>query len=240
MPLLGVEARDPPWNVLLWVSQLGAIAAVIVYFWGDLWRRTFRPADPLGRAWSNHLVTKLAVAMAPTVVAALLFKKLLDPLEEMPLVVAAALILGAVAMAWIDRRFRHNRPQELEDVTLGQAAWIGAIQAISMIPGVSRSGAGILGGMVLGLSPRVATEFSFYLAIPTMFAATAYTFWKKGDQLTSDSLGLVLVGTGTAFLVALAVIAGFMRFVRTRRFTPFVVYRIILGLVVILWATTRG
>jgi undecaprenyl-diphosphatase len=233
MPMLGIDATQPPWNVLLWVSQLGAIAAVVVYFWSDLSSRTFRAADPLGRVWTNHLITKLAVAMIPTTFAALLFKKALDPLEQMPIAVAVALIAGALLMAWIDRRFRHNRPQELEDVTLAQAAWIGAIQAISMVPGISRSGAGIMGGMVLGLSPRVATEFSFYLAIPTMLAASTYAFWKKGGQLTSESLGLVLVGTGTSFLVALVVIAGFMRFVRTQRFTPFVVYRIALGLAVL-------
>jgi undecaprenyl-diphosphatase len=223
---LGLDGETPPWNILLWVSQFGAILAVVLYFWRDLWRRTFHPRY---RFWPDHIGTKLVAAMIPTVVLALLFKPLLDPLETMPVAVAAALIVGAGAMEFIDRRFRRTARQELENVSLVQAFWIGVIQCISMWPGVSRSGASIMGGMALGLTPRVATEFSFYLAIPTMLAAAVKTLWKHRDELTAANAGLVLVGTAVAFVVALGVVATFMSYVRRYRFTPFVLYRVALG-----------
>jgi undecaprenyl-diphosphatase len=104
-----------------------------------------------------------------------------------------------------------------------------------MWSGISRSGATIMGGMALGLTPRVATLFSFYLAIPTMLAASVKTLWKYRNDLSSDGAGIVLLGSGVSFVVALAVVALFLRFVRTQRFTVFVVYRILLGVIVIGW-----
>ena len=229
--LLGISGGVSPWRVLLWVSQFGAILAVILYFWRDLWRRTFRPRD---RDWRRHILTKLVVAMVPTIAGGLLLKGFLDPLENMPVAVAAALIVGAVLMELIDRRYRRERPQELEDVTLRQAFLIGLIQCISMWPGVSRAGASILGGMALGLTPRVATEFSFYLAIPTMLGAAAKTLWKYRHDLTPDVAAIVVIGSGTAFLVALVVVAAFMGYVRRYRFTPFAIYRVVLGVAVLI------
>jgi undecaprenyl-diphosphatase len=232
MPLLGVDAGQPPWSALLWVSQFGAILAVIVYFWRDLWHRTFKPAV---RGWQRHILTKLIVAMAPTIVLALAFKDFLDPLERMPHATAIALIIGAGIMELIDRRCRRDVPQALEDITLKQAFLIGAIQAISMIPGVSRAGATIMGGMALGLTPRVATEFSFYLAIPTMLGATVKTL--GDEELSTNGAGIVALGTGVSFAVALLVIAWFMGFVKQHRFRVFAVYRTLLGaLVLALWA----
>ncbi len=237
MPWLGVSAEKAPWNVLLWVSQFGAILAVVVYFWRDLVRRVFFPPR---RGWREHILTKLTVAMIPTVALALAFKDWLDPLERMPQAVAIALIGGALVMEAIDRLFRNSRPMELESVTLKQAFWIGAIQAVSMIPGVSRSGASIMGGMALGLSPRVAAEFSFYLAIPTMFAAGAKKLLKHWRELNADNLLVVLVGTITAFAVALLVVAVFMGFVRRYRFTVFAIYRVVLGVAVLAWYYLGG
>lgn len=230
MPLLGVRATAPPWNVLLWVSQFGAILAVILFFWRDLWRRTFHP--PV-RTWRAHVLTKLVVAMIPTVTLGLLLKRYLDPLEDLPIAVAAALIVGAGAIEYIDRRYRRQVPQELENVSLRQAFLIGAIQCVSMWPGISRAGASILGGMVLGLTPRVATEFSFYLAIPTMLAAAAKTLWSHRHELHANVMTVVVLGTALAFVTALLVVAGFMNYVRRYRFTPFAVYRVILGAVVL-------
>jgi len=236
MPALGISAADPPWSTLLWVSQFGAILAVVVYFWRDLWRRTFHPPT---RSWRDHLLSKLAAAMIPTVGLALALKKLLDPYEENPLVVAGALIAGGVLLWIVDRRFRRAGPQELENVTLTQAFLIGAIQCVSMIPGVSRSGASIVGGMCLGLTPRVAAEFSFYLAIPTMLAAGVKTLWDERHNLSPNHTAIILIGTATAFLVALLVVAWFMEFVKRHRFTPFVIYRILLGATVIWYAAGR-
>ena len=231
MPWLGISAEHQPWKALLWVSQFGAILAVVVYFWRDLWRRTFTPPST---DWRAHILTKLFVAMVPTVVLAVLLKeKYFDPLETNEVAVAGALIVGAGLMWWIDRRFRRERPMTLEDVTLMQAALIGMIQCISMWPGVSRSGASILGGMALGLTPAVAAEFSFYLAIPTMLGAALKKLWEARNELNADIGLLLLVGTATAFVVALLCVAWFMPYVRRRRFTAFVVYRVILGTAVL-------
>ena len=253
MPLLGVDAKTAPWNILLWVSQFGAILAVVVYFWRDLWRRTIGPIAArlppgiprrhLGReiwkaiaaGWRQHILTKLFVAMVPTVVIAVALKKHLDPLEDMPVAVAGALIVGAFIMEFIDRRYRRVVPQELEDVTLRQAFLIGIIQCISMWPGVSRAGATIMGGMALGLTPRVATEFSFYLAIPTMLAAAVKTLWKYRHELGTASADLVIIGSAVAFVVALLVVAGFIGYVKRYRFTPFAIYRVVLGAAVLVW-----
>jgi undecaprenyl-diphosphatase len=232
MPALGIDEERLPWRALLWVVQFAAILAVVVYFGRDLWRKTFHP---ISRGWQNHLLAKLAAAMIPTVAGALLFKRYTDRLETMPVVVAIVLILGAGVIEWIDRRFRRSGPMRLEDVTIPQAFLIGLIQCISMIPGVSRAGATIMGGMVLGLTPRVATEFSFYLAIPTMLGALLYSLIRHGPEINGEHTALILIGSSVAFLVALAVVAGFLEFVKRYRFTVFVVYRVILGVAVIAW-----
>ena len=229
--ILGIQGDVSPWRVLLWVSQFGAIIAVLVYFWGDLWRRILWPHS---RNWRRHILTKLVVAMIPTIAGGLLLKNLLDPLETMPVAVAGALIVGAAIMELIDRRCRRVGLQELEDVTLRQAFLIGLIQCLSMWPGVSRAGASIMGGMALGLTPRVATEFSFYLAIPTMLGAATRTLWKYRHDLTPDVGTLVVAGSATAFIVALLVVAAFMNYVRRYRFTPFAIYRVLLGVAVLL------
>jgi undecaprenyl-diphosphatase len=229
--LLRINGEFSPWRILLWVSQFGAIIAVVLYFWRDLWRRTFRPPS---RDYRQHILVKLAVAMLPTVVIGLTLKSTLDPLENMPVAVAAALIAGAAAIEFIDRRCRREVPQELEDVTLRQAFLIGVIQCLSMWPGVSRAGASIMGGMALGLTPRVATEFSFYLAIPTMLGAALKTLWKYRHDLTPDVAAIVVVGSAAAFVVALVVVATFMGYVKRYRFTPFAIYRVVLGAAVLI------
>lgn len=236
MPMLGVSAADSPWKTLLWVSQMGAILAVVVYFFRPLWRETFTPPD---RRFERHIVVKLVAAMIPTIALGLAFDDLLDPLEQSPPAVGMALLVGAAAMLYVDRRFRREAPMQLVDVTLAQAFWIGVVQCLSMWPGVSRAGASILGGMALGLTPRVATEFSFYLAIPTLLAAGAKTLWDERSNLAADQAAVVLTGTATAFVVALAVIAWFLDYVKRSRFTAFVVYRVLLGAAVLGWWAAR-
>lgn len=231
-PLLGIQQEAPPWNVLLWVSQLGAIAAVIVVTWRALWRKTFHPAS---RDWRDHILTKLLAAMVPTAIIALPLKKTAERFLENPPMVAVGLIVGAIAMAIIDRYCRRDGDSPDQQVSLKQAALIGTIQCLSMWSGISRAAATIMGGMALGLSPRVATEFSFYLAIPTMIGATAVTLYKHAHELTPAAVNVTVVGTAAAFLVALVVVAAFLRFVRTQKFTVFVVYRILLGAAVLGW-----
>jgi len=239
-PMLGVDPELPLWRVFLFVSQLGAILAVVAYFARPLCRRVF--LSPL-TDWRGHILTKLLLAMIPTVVIGLLLDDFMEAHFENvrtgPPATALALIVGAFAILWIDRRFRSDKPMSFDDVTLKQAFWIGVMQCLSMWPGTSRAAATIMGGMLLGLTPRVATEFSFYLAIPTMVAAGGWRLFKYRGDLSADMLGVVLVGTAVAFVVALAVIAAFMGYVRKHRFTPFAIYRIALGTVVLLWYLRR-
>jgi undecaprenyl-diphosphatase len=228
-PWLGIAATDPRWDALLWVSQFAAILAVVFYFGRDLLRRIVRPV----RSWREHFLTKLAAAMVPTVVIAVLLKKTAERYLENPPSVGLALIVGAIAMAWIDRRFRRDEAMDLGDITLKQAFWIGVIQCLSLWSGISRSGATIMGGMALGLTPRVATEFSFYLAIPTMLAAAVKKLGEHRQHLTPADGTLLAIGCAAAFVTSLAVAAFLIRYVRTRLFTPFVVYRIVLGTIVL-------
>ena len=231
-PLLGIDPEDPKWRVFLFVSQMGAILAVVLYFWRDLWRRTFHPRS---RSWKQHIATKLTAALVPTIVLGLAFDDFMEKhLEGNPTAVAGALIVGALLMLFIDAVFRRRSEMNFDDITLRQAFLIGLAQCLSMWPGTSRAAATIMGGMVLGLTPRVAAQFSFYLAIPTMVAAGGYRLWKYRNDLTMDMAGMIATGTAAAFLVALFVVAAFMNYVQRRRFTPFAVYRILLGAAVLI------
>lgn len=231
---LGLDSGAQPWKTLLWVSQCGAILAVVVCFWKDLWTRTFRPPS---RDWRRHIFAQLFFAMVPTVLLGLYLKPRLDWLENDEVSVAAALIVFAIVLEIVDRLRRRRTLEEtrLEEITPWQAFAIGLLQCLSMWPGVSRAGASIVGGMAVGLSPRTATLFSFYLAIPTLLGAGAKTLWKSRHDLTPDLAGIVAVGTAVAFLVALPVVRWLIDFVRKHRFTPFALYRVLLGVAVLAW-----
>lgn len=236
-PLLGVDDADPKWRVFLFVIQVGAIGAVIVYFWRDLWKHIVLAR---GRKLRDHLLTKLAVAVAPAIVLGMLFNDFMEERLESgpfaPYAVAGALIVGAILMAVIDRGFRRRAALTLDDVTLRHALIIGLAQCLAMWPGTSRSMVTIMAGIFIGLPATVAAQFSFLLAIPTMLLAAAYRTWKYRADMTVDSAVIILVGSLTAFVVALLVVSGFMQYIRTRRFTPFVVYRIVLGILVLIFA----
>ena len=237
-PLLGIDDSQAQWSVFLFVSQLGAIGAVVVYFWRDLWRQILHPRYPKLR---QHILAKLLIALAPAIVMGTLFNDLMETyLENNRIAVAGALIVGAVVILYIDRRYRRKTSLTIDDVTPLQAFLIGLTQCLSMWPGVSRSAATIMGGMVVGLTPRVAAEFSFYLAIPTMLAAACYRLVAHHDQMTISSLQTIAIGTATAFVVALLVVAAFMRYVRRRSFAPFAYYRIVLGSIVLGWYLLGG
>jgi undecaprenyl-diphosphatase len=242
LPLLGIDAeQDATWRVFLFVCQFGAILAVIVYTWRDMWASTLRPRVT---DWKNHLIVKLIIAMIPTVIIALTFEDFMERTFENAVVgppaTAIALIIGAGIIELIDRRYRREGAMTLDDITWRQAFWIGLIQTISMIPGTSRAGATIMGGMALGLTPRIATEFSFCLAIPTMLGASVLRLWKHRADLTQDALGVIAVGTAVSFVVALVVVVAFMRYVRKHRFTPFAIYRVVLGVAVLLYYYAGG
>ncbi|QEE49051.1 undecaprenyl-diphosphate phosphatase [Flavobacterium alkalisoli] len=203
------------------VIQLGAILAVIALYF----KRFFQSVD---------FYLKLLVAFMPAVVLGLLLSDFIDSLLESPLTVAISLVIGGVILLKVDEWFGDS---ENTEISYGTALKIGFFQCIAMIPGVSRSGASIVGGMSQKLSRKAAAEFSFFLAVPTMFGATAkksYDYYKAGFELSQDQVNMLIVGNVVAFVVAMLAINTFINYLSRHGFKMFGYYRIIAGLAVIL------
>lgn len=222
-------ASDPFVKVFTVAIQFGAILSVLVLYW----RRFLQ---------NFGFYMKLLVAFLPAAVFGLLLKKHIDALLENIVVVAVALILGGVIFLLLDSFFKKNATLATSvegDIDYLKALKIGFFQVISMIPGVSRSAATIIGGLTQGLSPATAAEFSFFLAVPTMFAATAKSLWDyidEGGTFTSHELGLLAIGNVVAFVVALLAIRSFVQYITKHGFKVFGYYRIVVGLLIlILW-----
>lgn len=199
--------------------QFGAILSVIVLYW----KRFFQ-------SWNFYF--KLGVACLPLVLAYLLEKQI-DMMLESVLVVAIALVLGGIILLFVDRWF--DRPgNENTPLTYKRAFLIGLIQIISVIPGVSRSAATIVGGMSQKLSRKTAAEFSFFLAVPTMFAASVFKLAGNYQTITADNLNLLIVGNIVSFIVALIAIKSFIAFLTRYGFKLFGYYRILLGAILII------
>lgn len=230
MPWLGVDARQDPWPAFLYFIQIGAIAAVVVYFWRPLWRQAL--AKPIG-GMHNHLVFKLLIGVLPAAAIGIPLNELAESHLEKPIPVAVALILGAVVMVVIERRCRRTSGPRIEEVTLRHAFLIGLAQCVSIIPGTSRAMATIMGGMLVGLPTTTAVEFSFYLAIPTICGAGLYRLLKDPQAMAGENAAPLAIGFVVSFLVAWSVIAGFMRYVQSRSLQPFAAYRVLLGLTVL-------
>ena len=191
----------------------------------------------------QRLAVNTIVAFLPAAVVGVLVAGVIKAYLFNPLTVAVALILGGFIILWIEgRQARLGTPPRvatMDDMTWKDALLVGFMQCLAMIPGTSRSGATIIGGMVLGLSRRAATEFSFFLAIPTIFGATVYDLWKARNDLVLDNLPGLAIGTAVSFVSALLVVHWLLRFVAGHDFRGFGWYRIIFG-IVILAATTMG
>jgi len=223
-------ASQPFVKVFTVAIQFGAILSVVVLYW----RRFFQ---------SFGFYVKLLVAFLPAAFFGLLFKKQIDGLLENIVVVAVALIVGGILFVLLDDFFKRKQLRETsvdQDVTVPRALRIGFFQVISMVPGVSRSAATIFGGLANGLSPTTAAEFSFFLAVPTMFAATCKSLWdfveEGGASFSGQELLLLGVGNVVAFLVAMAAIRYFIQFLTKHGFKWFGWYRIIVGVaILILW-----
>ena len=228
MPWIGIEGDDLKfWNgVFNFFIQIGAILAVVIYFWRRLWRLTFHPTD---KKWHEHILFKLFVAILPAGVLGILFDDFMkEHLMNVP-VVASALIVGGLAIIAIEKIVKNPWIRDASAVSLRIAFLIGLIQCLAMIPGTSRSGATIMGALLLGLTPVAAAEFSFFLAIPTLVGAGMLSLWKGLDEIQPGRGMVLAVGFVTAFVVAWVVVAAFMRFIQRHKFTSFAVYRIILG-----------
>lgn len=232
--LMGI-GTDPFVKLFEIVIQLGAILAVVVSYF----KRFIRSFD---------FYVKLVVGVIPAVILGVLLKKHIDKLLESPLVVACAFVVGGVILLFVDRWF--NKPKIMEEKQINHltAFKIGVFQCLAMIPGVSRSAASIVGGMSQKLSRTAAAEFSFFLAVPTMFGATAKDLWdfmkayKAGEypniDLHQDMLYLI-IGSVIAFIVAMMAISTFITFLERKGFKLFGVYRIIAGIaIIILYYTT--
>ena len=222
--LIGFEG--PPGKVFEVVIQLGAIIAVCWAYRERLIgvaRGLFTDADSF--AFARNVI----LAFLPAAVLGFFLHGFIKSVLFSPWVVSVALIIGGILIIFIERRMFHPSVHSVETMTPLLAVKVGFCQALAMIPGVSRSGATIMGGMVLGLDRKVATEFSFFLAIPTMLAATAYDLFKNRDLLSFDDFGLIALGFVTAFLAALVVVRGVIAFISRHGFVPFAWYRIALG-----------
>jgi undecaprenyl-diphosphatase len=210
------------------VIQMGAILAVVVYFrrWLWPWRKNL-PAESRRAIWS--VWGKTLVGVLPALLVGFLSGDWLRSHMMGPGVVVAALGGGGIVLLLLEWRRQAPRVMELNDLSFRMALVIGLIQCLAMIPGTSRSAATIIGAMLLGCSRVVAAEYSFFLAIPTLGAASAYALLEAGFGFSSAQWLALAVGSGVAFVTALAVVAFLMRYLQTRNFIPFAVYRIILA-----------
>lgn len=180
----------------------------------------------------------LLVAFMPAAMLGLLFGSAIKAHLFHPVPVAIALIVGGFLILWAERRQHTIRIHEVDDMTWRDALKIGLAQSLALIPGTSRSGATIIGGLFFGLSRRAATEFSFFLAIPTLIAATLYDLYKHRDLLQADDLGMFSVGFVAAFISAFVAVRGLLRYIIRHDFSVFAWYRIVFGGVVLLTAYT--
>ena len=185
---------------------------------------------------SRRLATNLIVAFLPAAILGFLFIKQIKHYLFNPIVVASALIIGGVLILWAERRKHVIRAETVDDITWPDALKVGFAQALAMIPGTSRSGATIIGGLFFGLSRKTAAEFSFFLAIPTMFAATFYDVYKNWKLFSADDIGMFAVGSAASFICALLAVRGLIRFISRHDFTVFAWYRIVFGVLVLLSA----
>ena len=215
--LLGLKSTDFT-RVFIVNIQLGAILSVLV-----LYRRRFLQ--------SFDFYVKLFIAFLPAAVIGFLLHDFIDRLLESVVVVAVTMLVGGILLLFVDRWFKN--PSQDQSISGKKALIIGFFQCIAMIPGVSRSAATIIGGMSQKLNRTTAAEFSFFLAVPTMFAASAYKLLKSYQTITSDAIGLLLLGNGVAFIVAMIAIKSFIAYLTKHGFKVFGWYRIVLGLTIL-------
>lgn len=224
--LLGVPDND--FTKLFTVGiQLGAILAVVVLYW----KRFFAPFREGKAGW--HFYGKLIAAVVPALVLGFLLAERIDELLESATVVAITMIAGGVVLLFIDRLFRTPRVHDDREISYPSAFIIGIWQCVAMIPGVSRSAASIIGGMQQKLSRPLAAEFSFFMAVPTMAAATGYKLLKGYETISAGDLKLYALGNAVAFVVAILAIRFFVGFLQRHGFRLFGYYRVIGGLILL-------
>lgn len=219
------------------VIQLGAILAVVVLYFGRFTRVAggLLRRDPAAIAFGRNVTLGFLPALVVGAIAYPAIKAMLDS----PTTVAVALIVGGIAILAIERMAMRATIRSVETIPWRTALGVGAVQCLSMIPGVSRSGATILGALSLGVDRRTAAEYSFFLAVPVMLAASAKELWEQRDALGNNDWTSIGVGFLVSFVVAMLVIRGFLAIVTRHGFAPFAWYRIIVGAAALIWLAAR-
>ena len=247
--LLQISLQSEYWKMYSVVIQLGAVLCLPVYFWGRIRKfvGTFPQGETGRRTIWTHPISLVMIAFVVTAGPCYLADKLISAHLENLTIMGAALLIGGVVMWVVDTLCRQPKTLQVEGMGFFQAIFIGAAQILSAaFPGTSRSMVTIAAGQVGGMSRAAALEFSFFLSIPTMFAATAYKLSKpllKHDAaipMTGHNWIILAIGFVVSFLVAYVVVAWFMQWVRKHGFTPFAIYRIVVGLTVLIWQFNRG
>ncbi|HQS71397.1 MAG: undecaprenyl-diphosphatase [Novosphingobium sp. 28-62-57] len=236
---------DPhQWAMFNVVIQLGAILAVVVQYWRTFWAvgMGLMRLEPI----SLRFLRNLLAAFIPSAILGLALKDYIDVLLGSPSVVGWALVIGGIAILVIEKYAKPGELTGIGQLPLSQALGVGFVQCLAMVPGVSRSGATIMGALAMGIERRTAAEFSFFLAIPTMLGATALELLDNREAIMSGTLGAggvgwaeIAVGFVVSFIVALAVIRFFVAYVSRAGFKPFAWYRIVAGTVAIIWLAMR-
>ena len=241
---LQLSASDEFKEMFFVVIQLGAILAVVLLFWKKMWpfrlgenKRTVVVRKKVFSVWF-----KVIVACVPGAIVTLLFDDFIEAHLHTPFVIAAALIVYGVAFIVVEKRNRTCKPKigKLSEIDYKTALLIGLFQVLSIIPGTSRSGATIVGALIIGVSRTAGAEFTFFLAVPVMFGLSFIKLLKFGLAFTGTELAILLVGSVSAFLVSLFVIKFLMNYIKKHDFTVFGWYRIALGIVVMLYFAFAG
>jgi len=210
--------------------QLGAILAVVVYFWVQISDLFFRlPNDPTARTF----VMAIGLAFLPAAFVGLIAHGAIKAYLFNPITVGFALVIGGIAILIIEAKKKTSHITRLEGINFKTAFYVGLAQCLALFPGVSRAGATIMGGLMVGMDRRTAAEFSFFLALPTMFAATLYDTFKNQALINDENLWVLLLGLVAAFVTAWGVIGLFLSFIKRHSFRPFGYYRILFGLLIL-------
>ena len=231
--LLGLQGDAVARHII--IIQGAAILAVCWEFRQKLWHTARTLHDD---AVSRHFFMNLVIASVPLAVLGLTFEKQIKAVLFNPVSVAIALVVGGIVILWAERRKHEERVQTVDQLTTGDAIKLGLFQALALIPGTSRSGATIIGGLLSGLSRRTAAEFSFFLAIPALLAATAYDIYKARNDFAAADVEPLIVSCVASFISALLVTKLLLRFVSRHSFAAFAWYRIVFGIVIL--ATAYG
>ncbi|MGH8381890.1 undecaprenyl-diphosphate phosphatase [Pseudomonas sp.] len=234
--------RAMAFNIII---QLGAILAVV---W-EFRRKIFDVVVGLPKErQAQRFTLNLLIAFMPAVVLGVLFADLIHAYLFNPITVAAALVVGGVIMLWAERRKHVIKADQVDDMRWSDALKIGFVQCLAMIPGTSRSGSTIIGGLLFGLSRKAATEFSFFLAMPTMVGAAVYSGYKYRELFQPGDFPVFAIGFVVSFIFAMIAVRGLLRFIANHSYAMFAWYRIVFGLIILAtwqfgwvdWATAHG